>query len=654
MMKHLVLAATAAAASCAFSAEIPVTRTEPVVVTATRFDEALTRFPIGVQVITADEIERSAAATLPELLSRFSGIRTRDLSGSPDLQVDMRGFGLFGDQNTVVLLDGRRISENEQSPVNWSAIPLSAIERIEILRGGGSVLYGAGATGGTINIITKAPRARERSGFVYGGAGTYDTREARAGVNLGGDALSLRLHASHHASENYRDNNALRQSAAQADLRWMGESGFVSLKAGADDQRLELPGSISEAQMAANRRQAATPGDFSTRRGGYIDLGGERVLGALQLAANLSYREKETDASFFVATPFRNNIESRVTVWSLTPRVKMPHALGGWDNSLVAGVDLDHWQFEAVAGPAIVGRPTANQRNSALYAQHTTAFPWGTSLAIGARAQRVRYGVSDPLNPASAHARGHTLHAYEAGVRQRLGGGLSVYGKLGSSFRVPNVNDLYSLFTASVTPLEPQTARDHEIGAEAVRGPGRYRVSYYEIDISNEIFFDPLTFTNRNLPPTRRSGVEAEASWTLATLRLFVNYTRANAEFREGSFGGIPIAGNAVPLVPRHAANAGVSWRVLPRTEAHAVVRYVGKRPYDADETNTFGRRMPAYTVVDAKLTHERGPWRLTAAMRNLLNEKYYSYGVFTGFPTFSALPAPERALFVSAEVRLH
>jgi iron complex outermembrane recepter protein len=652
--KCFLLAGSAAAVCCAFAADIPVTRIEPVVVTATRFDEPAARFPIGVQTIGADEIARSAASTVPELLSQFAGIRTRDLSGSPDLQVDMRGFGISGDQNTLVLLDGRRISENELATVNWSAIPLSAIERIEIVRGGGSVLYGAGAAGGTINIITKAPRRNERSGFIYGGLGTYDTREARGGINVGAEHVSLRLHAGHLATDNYRDNNALRQSNGQADLRWSGDRGFVSLKAGADDQRLELPGSLSEAQIAANRRQAATPGDFSTRRGGYFDLGGEHALGDLQLAANLSYREKETDASFFVATPFRNNVESRVNVWSFTPRLKLPHALGGWDNSLVAGVDLDHWRLEAVAGPSIVGRPTADQRNQAVYAQNSTVFGRGTSVSIGGRVQRVRYDVSDPLNPTAALAREHTLRAYEIAARQPLGGGFSVYGKVGSSFRIPNVNDLYSLFTASITPLEPQTARDREIGAQVSRGPGRYRISYYDIDVANEIVFDPITFTNRNLPPTRRSGIEAEANWTLSALTMFVNYTYAKAQFREGSFGGMSIAGNDVPLVPRHAANAGVSWRLLPRTAAHAVVRYVGKRPYDADEANTFGRRMPSHTVFDTKLTHEHGPWLLTAAVRNLFNEKYYSYGVFTGLPTFSALPAPERAFFVSAEVRVH
>jgi iron complex outermembrane recepter protein len=102
--------------------------------------------------------------------------------------------------------------------------------------------------------------------------------------------------------------------------------------------------------------------------------------------------------------------------------------------------------------------------------------------------------------------------------------------------------------------------------------------------------------------------------------------------------------------VPRHAANAGFSWRFMPHTHAHVTLRYVGERPYDADETNQFGRRMPSYTVVDAKITHEQGNWSFNAGVRNLFNEKYYTYGVFTGFPTFAALPAPERSFFVAAQ----
>lgn len=644
-------AVLATAAWCAIAAEPQVTVGEPVIVTATRFEDPAARFPIGVQVITEEDLRRSTAATVPELLRGLAGIRTRDLSGSPNLQVDMRGFGIFGDQNTLVLLDGVRISENEQAPVNWSAIPISAIDRIEILRGGGSVLYGSGTTGGTLNIITKAPRSGERSGEVYGGAGTYETREARIGANLAGRDGGLRLNAGHYESDNYRDNNRLRIDNAQADARWSVAGGTLYAKFGADDQRLGLPGAISEAQIAENPRQAATPGDFSTLRSNYVNVGGEARMGSRVAAVNIGYREKDTDASFFVGTPFRNNVEAEVRVWSITPRLKIPHKLGERDNELVLGADYEDWDLDSTAGPSIVGRPQATNRNSALYAQQVTRFSEDTSVSLGLRGQRVTYAVTDAANPGATDSRTRDLTAYEVSARQRLERSLFLYGKVGSSFRVPNVNDIYSLFTASVTPLEPQTSRDLEIGIDAGAGPGRYRVALYQMDIENEIFFDPITFTNRNLEPTRRYGVEAEGRWSAGgALDAFVNYTFAVAEFRSGSFGGISIAGNEVPLVPKHAFNVGAGRRFAQRTRLDAVLRYVGEQVFDGDETNTFGRKMPAYTVVDVKLSHEAGGWRVDGGVRNLFNEKYFTYGVFTGFPTYAALPAPERAFFVTAQ----
>ena len=132
---------------------------DAVVVTATRFPERRLDAPVGMTVITAADIARDTARTLPEVLTHLGGLYARNNSGSPDLQLDLRGFGITSDQNTLVLLDGVRLNENDLSSTKLSAIPLQSIARIEILRGSGSVLYGGGAAGGTINIITKGPRA---------------------------------------------------------------------------------------------------------------------------------------------------------------------------------------------------------------------------------------------------------------------------------------------------------------------------------------------------------------------------------------------------------------------------------------------------------------------------------------------------------------
>ena len=623
----------------------PATIAPEVVVTATRFEGSQQNLPVGVTVITAADIRNSTAATVPELLRQVPGIQIRDSSGSPNQQVDLRGFGIFGDQNTLVLLDGQRISENEQASVNWTAIPLSSIERIEIMRGSGAVLYGGGATGGTINVITKAPQKNSKSGYVGAGGGSYNTGDYRAGFNLAGENLGLIVNAGHLETDNYRDSNRLRQQNAQADLRYAGERGTLYAKFGGDDQRLLLPNALTEAQIAVNRRQAANPpGSYTNMSGGYMNLGGELKLGDAEFALNAGFRGRESNSKLFLTT------KNSVTVTSLTPRVKLPFAIAGTHHTLVAGMDWEDWDSDgtALANPAFFAtlkRPLSTQRNRAFYFQDSIALSEATVLSAGARVQRVTYATNDIASGTSA-SNERDLRAFEVSARHRFGEPVAVYAKFGNSFRVPNVNDNYSLFTGTITQLEPQTSHDREIGTELKFDRANFRFAVYAMDLNNEIHFNPVTFSNVNLPPTRRSGVELEGKGQItSTLSAFANYTYAAATFREGTF-----AHNDVPLVPRNAVKLGARWEFLPRTQVSALVTYTGAQVFDGDEANTFGRKMPSYTLADLKLTHETRGWLFSASVKNLFNEKYFSYGVFTGFPTFSAYPAPERTFFASVQ----
>src|SRR4051812_10622216 len=605
-------------------AQLRVTTGEEIVVTATRFKEPQRDVPIGVTVFTAEQIRQSTAASVPELLMQVPGIHVRDNSGSPNQQVDLRGFGIFGDQNTLVLLDGQRISENEQTTVNWAAIPLSAIERIEIMRGSGAVLYGAGATGGTINIITKAPERDRKSAFIGAGAGTYNSSELRAGFNVAGDRLGLIVNGSHLATDNYRANNQLRQQDAQADLRYTGARGTLYAKMGGDDQRLQLPGSLSEAQIAANPRQAATPGDFSHISGGYGNLGGELMVGDAELALNAGYRGKQANSAFFVATPFRNNISTQVTVASVTPRAKIPFNLGGFKNTLVTGVDWDSWDYDQTAS-AFFSHSTATQRDTSWYLQDSIALSASTVVSVGGRMQRTSYNVGEII-AGTAATRDRDLRAYEIAGRHQLTAAWSVYGKFGTSFRLPNINDNFNLFSGAIALLEPQTSHDREIGAELKVGRGAYRLALYSIDTNNEIHLDPIAFNNINLPPTKRYGAELEGKWRFTpTLSVFANYTYTVAKFRSGTFGGIDVANKDVPLVPHAMANLGLSWEFMSRTRLNALVNYVGQQRFDSDETNTFNAKMPGYTLVDLKVTHDYRGWSFNTGVKNLFNEKYFT-----------------------------
>jgi len=131
---------------------------EKVVVTATRDAEEIRKIPANVTVITKKQIEESYAETVVGLLRDQVGVVVKDIYGNgKSATVDIRGFGETAPPNTLVLVDGRRVNQIDLSGVDWTQIPLHQIERIEVVRGSGSVLYGDNAVGGVINIITKTP-----------------------------------------------------------------------------------------------------------------------------------------------------------------------------------------------------------------------------------------------------------------------------------------------------------------------------------------------------------------------------------------------------------------------------------------------------------------------------------------------------------------
>jgi iron complex outermembrane receptor protein len=672
-LKRSITAALIAAAAPFALAQSPE---DAVVVTATRFPESRLEAPIGMTVITAKQIGESAAKTLPQLLSQEAGIVTRDSTGGPDWQIDLRGFGITGDQNTLVLLNGQRLNEIELTTIGWTAIPLDSIERIEILRGSGAVLYGGGATGGTINIITRTPPPGATAATIGGSVGTYGTSEVRATANVAGQNIGFNVFANDYASDNYRVNNRLEQKNLSTSVRLFGSQGDLALKVDLDSQDLRLPGARTAAELETDRRGTSTPGDFATRDGARVALGGSYDLGFGQFAAELGYRDTTRTALLKDYSGFGTDTytDTRSKVWSFTPRLRMPYGAPGIQNSLIVGVDLDYWDYLSRRAPSrdLLDTPptpispsahvNATQRDQAFFAQHHSAFSEGTKLTLGVRWQRTTITAQDAFNPA-AYAGGSktsTPLAWEIALRQELTTTTSVYGRAGESFRLPTVDEVYSqfggpLFDPIVALLEAQTSRDYELGVEYRTATRRLRASAFAMHLSNEIYFFAPTFSNINLPPTLRQGVEIDTSATISpAVSLFGNVSLTDARFRDGAIGGVDVTGNVIPLVPRVKANAGVALQLAANTRFSGVVRYVGTQYYDNDQTNTFPSLMPAYIVVDVKFTQTVDRLTLGIAVNNLFNKLYYSYAIRNGAGTsFNAYPQADQTFLLTAEYRL-
>ena len=221
---------------------------EEVVVTGTREEDSIREIPKNVTVITADDIAQAPSNNVVDLLAREANVGLRSFFGT-DKQagVDIRGMGDSFGSNVIVMVDGVRLNSPDLSGPALSSIPLDRIERIEIVRGAGSVLYGDGAVGGVINIITKKgdtePEARILTS--YGAYSTYDER-ASFGGRFG--RVSLNANGDYYSTDGYRDNGYLRKKDAGVNAAWdLGERVTLSLAGSTHEDAYGLPGAVSKA-----------------------------------------------------------------------------------------------------------------------------------------------------------------------------------------------------------------------------------------------------------------------------------------------------------------------------------------------------------------------------------------------------------------------
>jgi len=669
-MKHKYLLGTLLCAVTYFAQAANNTLDE-VVVTASRFKETATTKPINMTVITRADIQQSSARTVPELLATQAGISMRDFFGNnaASSSVDMRGFGATAGQNTLVLLDGRRITDPDISGVQWSAIPFSAIERIEILRGSGAVMYGDGATGGVINIITRSASKPGASGELAMRAGSYGTAEAQVSGGYVFEGASASLTASKLKSDGYRANNRNDQSNVQADLRWMNEVGELSMKVGVDQQAIRLPGArtvqaaLGIDQVATDPRGATTLLDHASRDGGQIGLEWAQTVAGADINIGVAHRSKN-QKSYYDFGGFPSYRDSDLKVDSFTPRVRLSHGVGG-ESSLVVGVDVHRWDYALRTSNAAsnIGQPInrvgMSQKNDAVYLQNTTQIFQATTLLMGLRNERVSMSgadIYDGIAPgasfgsaAPAGSFSASKSAYELGLRHELDAGIALNGKVGRSYRFANVDEIYEFgpaFSNQFQFLRPQTADGVEFGLDQKVQAGSWRVAVFSNKVTDEIHLDPFTsgVGNTNLPLSQRRGVEFAGKWQLMP-QLLLNsaLTYTDARILSGAWNG-----KHVPLVPSQKTNLGASWSFSEQTRLNAAWSYVGSQYMENDEANTLGVKIPAYALTDLKLVHQMGALQLNASVNNLFDRKYYNYAVSSQFTLgkYNAYTLPGRTIF--------
>jgi iron complex outermembrane receptor protein len=625
-----------------------------VVVTATRTEQRMQRVPANVTVIDEEDIKNSNAKNLTDLLRNEEGIVVRDLLGNGKrAEVDLRGFGETASSNTLVLVDGRRVNEIDLSGVDWKQIPLEQIERVEIVRGTGTVLYGDNAAGGVVNIITKVPS--EKLQVATGiSAGSYGHNKEEVSISGGHENIAASLFASYEDTNGYRDNNDFMARDFGGRIVFdASESLGFNLSGSYHSDNYGQPGAISEAQLDDDREAARFPFDDAEIVDQYLKLGVELDLERSgNIVTDFSWRERESESEFVEYT----SAEERETkTWAIAPRYTWRGELFSRSNTLIAGVDLYRSEQDLVrfSGTPLVpsGLGKVERDSRGFYLNDEFSLLENLILSVGARHERVSHDIKQEDLTGSYAPLDDTVtekeNAYSLGLTLLYGDESAIFSRVNRSLRFPLADELLvSDFVAGeirVNPdLKPQAGNHYEVGVRHyVTSDVQARVTLFRAEIEDEIFLNRFpSFSNENHPQTLHEGVEVGTTADLLkNLTLCGNYTYTKATFEKD-----PFKNNDIPAVPRHKANLG--FRIHDLVSGFVLsgdYNYVGSSYAISDQANEF-EKLNQYYTIDAKLSYEWKGLKAFIGVNNLTDQEYSEYGVIGGFPRGrNFYPAPER-----------
>jgi iron complex outermembrane receptor protein len=665
---------------CAFAQESD----DAVVVTATRAPRPSLEIPASVDRLYADEIrEGRAQVNLSESLGRVPGIVVQNRNNyAQDLQISSRGFGAratFGVRGIRLIADGIPATMPDGQG-QASTFALGSAERVEVLRGPFSHMYG-NASGGVIVVETEDPPARpQAAGELM--AGSYGTW--RAATRLGG--WGGLLDASRFESDGYRDHSAVRRDHynLKFDYALRPETSLNVVGNQLRQPETQDPLGLTREQVAQNPEQATPEAiEFNTRKTVYQEQLGAALTHRLSAGSSIQgvvYGGTRW-VEQYLAIPLANQAAPR----SSGGVVQLDRGYNGaalrfsTGDVLKIGLGAEYERMEErrrgfINDLGVAGELKRDEddevSSSGFYAQAEWRFAERWSLHGGLRTSRVEFRSQDhfitALNPDDSGTRAYSETTPLAGILFRQSKATSFYANYGEGFETPTFAEL-----AHQNPpasglnfgLEAARSKHVEVGVKTiVPGLARVNAALFEVRTRDDIVVDTNLggrTTFKNATRTERTGFELGAETVgKGPFGAQFAYTWLDATYKEGfsstSFAGtttIP-AGNALPGIPESQAYAQLSYR-RPWFYSYAELLYRSKVPVN-DRNAEYA---DAYAVVNLVFgLVQQGPgWRIGQYVRldNVTDEGYAgSVIVNEGNGRFYE-PSPRRSMSAGIQASL-
>ena len=617
---------------------------EPIVITAARMDQTPGEYGANITVLGAKEIAESTATDTAELISLATGVFLTQKSTSKTSIVDIRGFGDTADRNVLVLVNGRKINNVDNAAPDLLSIPIEVIERVEIIRGAGSVLYGDHAVGGVINIITKKGMRLPRSS-IGAFAGSFGARKVFAQTGGGVDNISYYVSSSYAEEKGYRVNSDVRATDAYINLGYEVSQRLSFLwDIRWHEDHYGLPGGLNSQDLSDLGRRGSKEennyADTTDRTFGFVsvlrpwndpDIDGE-------LTFDYSFRNQDTygwyDSGIWGAFATKREIDTHAFLTKYTHQGSL--ADRNW--SLVTGVDLYDVTNDILgSGAGVMASDddlTISKNEVGVYGYGELEILPKLFAGTGLRYQRADY-TFDQRQAAPQYVKKNPSETVKKGLlRYEYAPGSNVYASVEETFRFLSTDEWYNTFTGLDTTLQHQTGIQYELGwKHDFNGKIQTSVVPYWIENKNEIFFDPtgLFGANSNYDQTRRQGIELGSGFNLkrifsigqvkeAALKADYNYQRA-------VFDGGVYAGNVIPMAPRQQAALRLTVKGHNGLGFSLSERLTGSR-YVINDVENQRPKEKAYFLTDVKVFLVRENWEIFAGVNNIFDREYNHYAV--------------------------
>lgn len=589
---------------------------DEITVTATRIPTPDFVAPYVSEVHSREQIEQSGAATLYDYLARNSSLQIMPSYGNAFSQLlDMRGYGLeSGYSSIVVVVDGQRLNNIDNTPQLLSAIPLASIERIEIAKGSGSVVFGDGAMAGVIQVHTRQQEGVDISAAV----GNHGVRNGNLSAGLVRETVRIQVGIDYSRQDGFSDPDASghRDSALSR-----SQTARLSVR---PFERLWLHLEGSDAHVDARYINPITQAQYESRpetaSGTYprqiYDVGQGKLSADLNLApgwdARLSYGREDKASTY------------RSPYWTST----YDYDRDSYELSVSHRAGVLETVVGAQANQATRAQPSdrTSKDNRGLFVQMQYQADDRLLLSAGARREAVEYRNVASVGAVLKDER--TLNAWDVGANWLLNDATSLFGNYTHSFQTPDIDRFFAVdwmtgLTAFNGFIAPARANTLNLGVNRRWQGHRLKLAGFYADLKDEIYVDPATWLNTNIDESHKYGLELQDHWRLGEhLGLIANYAWTRAIIDREDTGLSVYDGKDLPGVPRHTLSLSLAWQATPRSALNLSTTWRSEAWAMSDFANAAAMKQDAYRRTDLSYRYRRGNWEWFAAIDNLFDQK--------------------------------